>query len=133
MMMQSFTYLRNNYITLHYQEFSVHFTLEWQPLWSITAQMVTTTVSSLTLPPLLLTTTDKLCLLVLFLIGVQSKGVAFLHLNNTNDCVIDIWHSQKISMVLAAIEHKPSQITYVRLWVVIGYGITMASMIMLWC
>ena len=46
--------------------------------------------------------------------------------------IVDIQHFPKISMVQVAIERGPSQISYVKAWIVIGYGIIMGLMMMLW-
>ena len=45
---------------------------------------------------------------------------------------VDVQHFPKILMVQAAVERRPSQISYVKAWIVIGYGIIMGLMMMLW-
>ena len=89
-------------------------------------------MSSLTLHHSLPIILNKFYLQVLFPIGVQSIYIAFLLLLFLNNTIVDVQHFPKILMVQAAVEHRPSQISYVKAWIVISYGIIMGLMMMLW-
>ena len=93
--------------------------------------MDTIDVSSLTLHHSLPIILSKFYLQVLFPIGVQSIYIAFSFIIVSKYTIVDVQHFPKISMVQAAIERGPSQISYVKAWIVIGYGIIMGLMMML--
>ena len=83
---------------------------------------------SLTLHHALQITLSRFYSQVSFPIGVQNKNNFIVHLYISNSMIIDVQHFPRISMGQVAIERGHSQTSYVKVWIVIGYGITTGLM-----